>query len=184
VLTPHRRIDARRNCEVILRAADDAFAQESGVVSLAEIARRTGLSRATVYRHFRDRQALGAAHVARELATLRRIVKATDGQHRCFRHLLHLVLTTQVARRPLVSLFRELPERDQQKYAGALIAALTPAFHDAQAHGELRDDVAPADLVLVFEMIEGALSARSTTHDRDTTQRLIAVVIDGLFATS
>lgn len=184
MLTPRRRVDARRNREVILRAADEAFAQESGVVSLTEIARRAGLSRATVYRHFRDRKALGAAHAARELATLRRIVKAADGQHRCFRHLLHLVLSTQVARRPLVCLFRELPERDQQKYAGALIAALAPAFHRAQAHGELRDDVALADLVLVFEMIEAALSARPAADNRDATQRLIAVVIDGLFATS
>lgn len=180
MLTPHRRVDARRNREVILQAAEEVFAQDSGVVSLAEIARRTGLSRATVYRHFRDRQELGAAHVARELATLRRIVRSADGQHHRFRHLLHLVLSTQVARRPLVCLFRELPERDQQKYAGALIAALTPAFHRAQAHGELRDDVAPADLALVFEMIEAA----RTAGDRDATHRLIAVVIDGLFATS
>lgn len=183
MLPTHRRVDARRNREVILRVAEEVFAQDSGAVSLAEIARRAGLSRATVYRHFRDRQALGAAHAARELATLRRIVKAADGKHGCFRHLLHLVLSTQVARRPLVCLFRELPARDQRRCAGALVAALTPAFRRAQARGELRDDVAPTDLVLVFEMIEAALATR-TADNRDATQRLIAVVIDGLFATS
>jgi AcrR family transcriptional regulator len=181
VLTPRRRMDARRNREVILRAADEAFAQESGVVSLAEIARRTGLSRATVYRHFPNRRALATASAARELATLRRIVATVDGQHLCLRPLLHVVLATQVTRRPLVRLFHELPVSDQQKYRSAVIAALTPLFRRAQAHGELRGDVEPSDLALVFEMVEGALSTRLAA-DAATTQRLVAVVIDGLFA--
>jgi AcrR family transcriptional regulator len=184
VLTP-RRTDARRNRQAILRVADEAFAQGSEVVPLEEIARRAGLGRATVYRHFPDRQALGAAVAAEQLAMLRRIVDEADEEHCSFRDLLHMVFSVQVARRPLVHLFQELPVRDQRQHAEALIAVLKPAFRRAQAEGQLRDDVEPADLVLVLEMIEGAVAARSAGPDRDAAmQRLIGVILDGLFTLS
>jgi AcrR family transcriptional regulator len=181
VLTP-RRTDARRNRQAILRAADEAFAQGSHVVPLEEIARRAGLGRATVYRHFPDRQALGTAVAAQQLATLKGVVDAEQGERCSFRDLLHMVVSAQVSMRPLVQLFRELPARDQRHQADALVAVLTPAFRQAQSEGQLRDDVEPADLLLVFEMIEAVVAAVLPGGDRDaTTQRLIAVVLDGLF---
>jgi hypothetical protein len=93
-----------------------------------------------------------------------------------------MVVSAQVSMRPLVQLFRELPARDQRHQADALVAVLTPAFRQAQSEGQLRDDVEPADLLLVFEMIEAVVAAVLPGGDRDAaTQRLIAVVLDGLF---
>jgi AcrR family transcriptional regulator len=176
-----QRTDARRNRQAILRAADEAFTHGSDVVQLEEIARRAGLGRATVYRHFPDRQALGAAVAAEHLAMLRRIVSEAEEEHCSFRELLHMVLSEQVARRPLVHLFQELPVRDQRQYANSLIAVLTPAFRRAQAGGQLRDDVEPADLVMVHEMIEAAVVSGPEGAGRDAAmQRLIAVILDGL----
>jgi AcrR family transcriptional regulator len=181
VLTP-RRTDARRNRQVILKVADEAFAQGTGVVSLAEIARRAGLGRATVYRHFPDKQALGAAVAAEQLTALRQVVRAAEGDRRCFRELLHLVLCSQVSRRSLVQLLRELPDRDRRQHANALIAVLTTPFRQAQAEGRLRADVQPTDLALVFEMIDAGVEAVPASGDRNAAaQRLIAVVLDGLF---
>ncbi len=180
MLTP-RRTDARRNRQAILRVADEAFAQGSYVVPLEEIARRAGLGRATVYRHFPDRHALGTAVATQQLGMLRKVVDAAKAERRSFRELLHMVLSKQVSRRPLVQLFRELPARDQQQYADALIAALTPAFQLAQAEGQLRDDIEPADLRRVLDMIEAAVAAGPADAGRDAnTQRLIAIVLDGL----
>ncbi|GAB3283757.1 TetR family transcriptional regulator [Parasphingorhabdus pacifica] len=177
-----RRTDARRNRQAILRVADEAFSQGSDVVPLAEIARRAGLGRATVYRHFSDRKTLGAAVVSQQLGMWRRAIGESDGECCSFRDLLHGVLSDQVSRRPLVNLFRALPARDQRQHADALIAVLTPGFRRAQASGELRSDVEPADLVPVFEMIEVAVAAGSAGAGRDaTTRRLIAVLLDGLF---
>lgn len=185
MLTP-RRTDARRNREAILRVADEAFSEGSEVVALEEIARRTGLGRATVYRHFPDRAALGFAVAEHQLELVKEFVRTAEENPRCsFRELLQWVLFKQVARRALVQLFRELPTRVQQQHANALIAILRQSFRRAQAGGELRDDIEPADLFLVFEMVEAALAAIPADEDRDAaTQRIIEVITNGLLAVS
>lgn len=181
MLTP-QRTDARRNREIILRAADEAFAEGSAVVPIEEIARRAGLGRATVYRHFSDRYALATTVAAHRLETLKRIVGTAERDRRTFRDLLHVVLCEQVARRPLVNLIRELPEHEQRRFADSLIAVLAPAFRRAQAEEELRGDIEPADLVLVLEMIEGALSSKLVPADDEAAiGKLIAVSLDGLY---
>ncbi|QWF84773.1 TetR family transcriptional regulator [Amycolatopsis sp. CA-230715] len=174
-----RRSDASRNREKILRVADKALASGTRVVPLAEIAHRVGLGRATVYRHFPDRAALGSAIAAAHLTTLAGIAN----EQRPFRDLLELVLTEQAARRPLVTLFRELPHREQRRCTDALVAALAPAFRRAQAEGQLRGDLELADLPLVFDLLETAI-ASGAAHGRPeaSVRRIIAVVLDGLFA--
>ncbi|EWC58256.1 Transcriptional regulator, TetR family [Actinokineospora spheciospongiae] len=174
------RADARRNREAILRVADEAYAEGSEVVPLDEIARRAGLGRATVYRHFPDRRSLGLAVATERLAWLSR-VDAT-GEVCSFRELLLMVLSVQVERRSLVNLFRNLPNRYQQQYAEALISVLKPAFERAREQGDLRPDIELNDLVLVFEMVEAALLADfACVHGDESTQRLINVIVDGLF---
>ena len=174
-------MDARRNREVILRVADEAFG-ESDEVALDEVARRAGLGRATVYRHFPDRRALGLAVATERLAWLERLADRLDPGACQFRELLLAALTAQVTRRPLVRLFTRLPARYQHQYSAALIAVLEPAFRRAQAEGRVRPDVDVSDLVLIFEMIEAALSGGFPgTHHAESTRRLIPVIVDGLY---
>ncbi|WP_113692047.1 TetR/AcrR family transcriptional regulator [Amycolatopsis albispora] len=173
-----RRVDARRNRETILRAADEAFTENTGTVALEDIARRAGLGRATVYRHFPDRRALALAVAAEHLAALKLVAR----QRPPFRELLHAVLAMQVERRSLVRVFRELPERSQRQFTHALIAVLRPAFDEAQRDGTLRRDLQPADLALLFEMLEAALSGGPAPADRaEAVRRLVEVLLDGLF---
>lgn len=178
LLTP-QRTDARRNREIILRAADEAFAEGSEPVQIEEIARRAGLGRATVYRHFSDRHALATTVAAHRIDALARHVDSAEREHRPFRELLHVVLSDLVVRRPLVNLIRQLPEQEQQRFADALVTVLTPAFHRAQAAAEVRADLDPADLVLVLEMVEGVLASKLPRAD-DAVRKLIAVTLDGL----
>ncbi len=54
-----KRADARRNYELLIAAATEAFAERGADdVSLEEIARRAGVGIGTLYRHFPARQAL------------------------------------------------------------------------------------------------------------------------------
>jgi AcrR family transcriptional regulator len=163
-----RRVDAPRNREAILRAADEAFSEDADV-ALDEVARRAGLGRATVYRHFPDRTALALAVAAHHLAALKNRARGPEP----FRELLRTVLAMQARRRPLVRLFRELPERSQRQYAHALVSLLRPAFEEAQ---RIRADLEPADLALLFEMHEAALVSA------EPAERLVRVFLDGLAA--
>lgn len=179
-----RRDDGRRNREAILRVAEAAFVDDSDMVSLPEIARRVGLARATVYRHFPDRHALGGAVAAQYMDELRRVIGTAESDGRSFRDLLHWVLSTQVSNRPLAILLRELPTRDQQHHVEALVGVLTPPFRRAQAAGQLRPDLIPADLAIVMAMLDGAAGETAIfTADREAAlHRLVAVLLDGLFA--
>ncbi len=56
--SPARRADAARNRERILDAARAAFADADADVSMAEIARRSGVGSATLYRNFANRREL------------------------------------------------------------------------------------------------------------------------------
>ncbi|MFE9193269.1 TetR/AcrR family transcriptional regulator [Micromonospora sp. NPDC007208] len=53
-----KRADARRNFDALLVAARDAFAEDGAQASLEEIARRAGVSIATLYRNFPTREDL------------------------------------------------------------------------------------------------------------------------------
>ncbi|GAB3148365.1 TetR/AcrR family transcriptional regulator [Amycolatopsis stemonae] len=171
-----RRVDARRNREAILRAADEAFSEKADV-ALDEVARRAGLGRATVYRHFPDRTALALAVATHHLNALKHLVRGKES----FRELLRMVLAMQARRRPLVRLFRELPERSQRQYTQALVSLLRPAFEKAQREGSVRADLEPADLGLLFEMHEAALlSGLAPREPAESAERLVRVFLDGL----
>src|SRR5258708_19110255 len=52
------RADARRNRQLILAAADEAFAAEGIGVPIDDIARRAGVGAGTLYRHFPTKESL------------------------------------------------------------------------------------------------------------------------------
>lgn len=53
-----KRADARRNFDALVAAAREAFAEQGPQVSLEDIARRSGVSIATLYRNFPSREDL------------------------------------------------------------------------------------------------------------------------------
>jgi AcrR family transcriptional regulator len=171
-----RRRDALETRERILQVAGEAFACPSGPPSFDEIACRAGVSRATVYRHFPHRHALGAAVTARGFRALRHALSARDRMP--FRDLLHTVLATMVSLRWLLDLIDELPERERRRHLRLLIDMLTPAFRQAQADGQLRGDIEPSDLEPILRVLVAA--TRGPCWEA-TTQRLLNVLIDGLF---
>jgi AcrR family transcriptional regulator len=167
-----RRRDAVETRERILRAAGEAFATRSGPPSLAQVAGRAGVSRATVYRHFADRRALGAAVIDQGLGALR---GACDVP---FRDLLHGVLATAARMGGLADLIEELPEPERRRAVRRLVDALTPAFRRAQAAGELRADADPSDLGTVLRAVRAA--ARGPEGEV-AARRLLVLLLDGLF---
>jgi len=179
-----RRSDARRNRAAILRAAVEAFTGGCGTVTVQGIARRAGVGQATVYRHFPDRRTLAVAVLREHLAALERMVAAAAGEPAAFRSLLRDVLLAQASMRPLVTVLRQLPAREQRWCADQVLAVLTGPFRRSQEAHHLRRDVQLSDLPLVFAMLEATLES---TVDSGTSEaavrRVIDVILDGLFRT-
>lgn len=70
VPTRSLRADAARNRESLLAAAEDEFAERGLDASVADIARRAGVAKGTVFRHFATKEELIAAIVGEHLSKL------------------------------------------------------------------------------------------------------------------
>ena len=147
---PKRRADAERSIAAILDAAVDALASDPDA-SMAEIARRAGVVRATTYVHFPTRDALLDAVMDYTIADVAATVKAAEPDvgepaealvrllRATWRKLdrLHSIIAINEARlsaedfhqrhRPVVSAIAPLIVRGQK--AGAFRADLPTAWH-------------------------------------------------------
>jgi AcrR family transcriptional regulator len=175
-----RRSDARRNREAILSAAVELLTQGAEFLSLHEIARRTGLGKATVYRHFSDRQTLALAVAEDQLAMLGRLAATSVGEPAVFRSMLRAVLLSQASMRPLVEVIRQLPQQEQTRWANRLMTVLRKPFLTSRAAGYLRDQVEVTDLMLALTMVEGAVGPAAPGTEA-AMQRSIDLILDALF---
>jgi AcrR family transcriptional regulator len=162
----HRRADAERSIASIINAALEALANDPDV-SMAEIARRAGVVRATVYMHFPTRESLldavmehavgQVAEATREAEPARgepeealdRVLRATWHKLSDFQALLAINISRLSAKelrrrhQPVMTLFVPLIERGQQK--GVFRSDLPVSWHLAMlraiahaASGEVR----------------------------------------------
>jgi AcrR family transcriptional regulator len=148
--TRKRRADAERNITSIINAALEALAGDPDA-SMAEIARRAGVVRATVYMHFPTRESLLDAvmeHAVGQVAqatsgaeptrgepeeALERVLRATWHKLSDF-HTLLAINTSRLSAKelhrrhqPVMTLFVPLIERGQEK--GAFRGDLPVAWH-------------------------------------------------------
>jgi AcrR family transcriptional regulator len=178
-----RRRDAQRNRAAIVRAAVEVMSGAEAGVEMPAVARRAGVSLATAYRHFPDRQALVAAVVAHEVARLDEFLAANPDRPEMFRALLGQVLRTQVAMRSLGLLMRRVDPATRERYAHRVVTALTEPLRRAQDSGHVRKDFAPDDLRLLFRMVDGVLNSADDTADTHAAAcRSIDLMLDAMAA--
>lgn len=153
------RRDAQRRREALLRAATTCFQEFGYDVPLEIVADRAGVGRGTLYRNFKDREALALAIFSREIdeienvfdpaapieVNLARIIRDGASAQALFRRI-----ATDLKRSdPNLPAFEALRAR--------LEHLLAPALRQACERGEIDRAVSPADLVLVLQMVGGLL---------------------------
>ena len=153
----HRRADAERNTAAIISAALEALASDPDA-SMAEIARRAGVVRATVYMHFPTRESLLDAvmeHATGLVAdairqaepdrgepreAVERVLRATWQQLSQF----HSVLGINISR---------LSAKELRRRHLPMTTQFIPLLERGQAEGVFRSDVSATWLIAVLRAI-------------------------------
>jgi AcrR family transcriptional regulator len=155
-----RRADAERSVARILDAAVDAFADNPDS-SMAEIAGRAGLARATVYVHFPTREELIATVTDRAMSEVIAAIEATDPEQGDADAALGRVVEETWRRlgryHALIDINTRLPHSQLHDRHRSVLATLEPLIERGQREGRFRADVPPAwHLSMLMALIHAA----------------------------
>jgi AcrR family transcriptional regulator len=141
------RSDARRNAQRILDATAEAIATDPAA-GLEHIARRAGVSRATLYHHFATRDLLMDALTERSMGEVRTALAAARPQEGTASEALERVLRAAwrvIGRyRGLVIVNQRLPRDELRARLAPALAPITALIARGQRSGEF-DPELPAD---------------------------------------
>jgi len=183
-----RRADAERSIARILDAAVDALASDPDA-GMAEIARRAGVVRATIYVHYPTREALIAAVTERAMDEAHRAIESAEPQRGEPGEALRRVVTTawhMLGRyHALVAINTRLPHAELRQPHEPVLAALEPLIQRGQREGAFRRDVPPAwHLTMLMALMHAAsaeLQARRLPES-DVEAALIDTVLGAIAA--
>jgi AcrR family transcriptional regulator len=163
---PPQRADARRSVARILDAAVDALASDPEA-SMAAIARRAGVVRATIYVHFPTREALIAAITERALGEVSAAIESAEPTRGEPAEALERVITAAwrgLGRyHALVEINTRLASADLRALHAPVLDVLVPLIERGQRAGAFRADVPAAwhlgTLLALIHAASGELSA-------------------------
>jgi len=186
---PRRRADAERSIARILDAAIDALASDPDA-SMAEIARRAGVVRATIYVHFPTREALLDAVTHQAIAEVAQVIDRAEPDRGPPAEALARVVAASWRRlgryHALVAIntqqhgHAELRQRDS-----SVLATLQPLIERGQADGSFRVDVPAAwHVSMVMALIHAASGELSAgrLNDADAGTALVATILGAVTA--
>jgi AcrR family transcriptional regulator len=176
------RADAARNRELLLAAAEEEFAERGAAASVADIARRAGVAKGTVFRHFATKEDLIASIVVGHLATLtavaRRLADSTDPGAALLEFLT--VAADQHQQHDLTFLQTASADDSRVSAVGDEVYAGVELLVDrARDAGAIRSDVTGADVFLLMcapVHVAGNLADPAP----DLWRRYLAIIFDGL----
>ena len=180
------RADARRNRQRVLDAARECFARDGLDAQMDDIARAAQVGVGTVYRHFPTKEALAAAiaaaHFDRLAASAREALEDPDPWDG-FSSFLRRSGSEQAGDRALAEVMAAEPELmcDAANRRPDLHSALAELVHRAQAAGQLRRDLLPADVPMLICGVGRATLAGSEGPTM-SPRRYIEILLDGLRA--
>jgi AcrR family transcriptional regulator len=180
---PRRRADAERSVARIQAAAIEALASDPEV-SMAEIARRAGVVRATIYVHFPTREALIEAVTERAISEAVGVIEAAEPDRGAPADALRRVVTAAwraLGRfHALVALNVQLPPEELRRRHHAILAMLEPLIERGQRDGTFRSDVPTGwHLSMILALVHAASAELQAGRMRadDAEAAVVATVL-------
>jgi len=180
-----RRSDAQRNRLALLEAAAAAFADGGIEVSAGEIARRAGVAKGTLFRHFPAKRDLLSAVLAERMLELRGMIEEVERERPAG---LGAVAELMSRGAQMLAADRSFFDAAMNEAAGdaaltdaklALVSALERLVRAAQRIGELRPDVTGVDVAMLM-MAATNTCAPALAAEPALWRRYLALMIDGL----
>ncbi|MFC4032369.1 TetR/AcrR family transcriptional regulator [Streptomyces polygonati] len=180
------RSDARDNRGRILAVARAAFATEGLDVPIREIARRAEVGVATVYRHFRTKEALLTEAFAEQLASCSAVVAeglAAEDPWRGFRLVIERLMEMHALDRGFARAFTsQLPHADDfVADRDRTLRMLHELVRRAKVAGPLREDFVLEDISLALMANEG-IRAESPAMRVAASRRFAALMLQSFQA--
>ncbi|HXR28627.1 MAG TPA: helix-turn-helix domain-containing protein [Solirubrobacteraceae bacterium] len=179
------RCDAQRNRQALLEAAAAAFGEGGIDVSAGEIARRAGVAKGTLFRHFPAKRDLLGAVLAHRMRALEELIAEVSRERPPGLGAVAELMSRGAEMLAADRSFFDAAMRDaagESQLVGVkleLMAALDRLVADAQACGEVRTDVAGIDLAMLM-MAATNTCAPAQGRDPELWRRYLALMIDGL----
>ena len=180
------RADAARNLELILEAAEEAFAEKGHDACVADIATRAGVGQATIFRRFETKDDLISAVFARKIEQVVAAAETAARKRRAWDGLLDFMgVVSELHRRDrgfFEGMAHELLEDEQiAERKQAIHAIVSELVERAKAEGDLRGDISTDDIPALCSAAAQAGSMGPNAGPR-ATKRLLAVMTDGMRA--
>jgi AcrR family transcriptional regulator len=171
------RADAERNRRKLLDAAAELFRERGLEVGVAEIARRAGVGRGTLFRNFPTKQDLIAAIVIERMADAteygRRLLDSPDPGEALFGFLEEVVGRQQLDRCLFEAVADAFLANQEIRAAHAeVVDSLDELLGRAKDAGAVRSDVGALDVLMLLKGVCEAASALSSTEVTVVTRQL------------
>jgi AcrR family transcriptional regulator len=179
------RCDAQRNRAALLEAAAEAFAEQGIEVSVGEIARRAGVAKGTLFRHFPAKRDLLSAVLVDRMLALRAIVTDVSQSRPPGLAAVAELMTRGAEMLAADRSFFDAAMRDaagDERLVGAkleLMAAFDGLLEGAQSRGEVRADINGIDIAMLI-MAATNTCAPAQAREPQLWRRYIALMTDAL----
>ncbi|MGN9806245.1 TetR/AcrR family transcriptional regulator [Micromonospora sp. L32] len=176
------RADAARNRRLLLAAAADEFAERGLDASVADIARRAGLGKGTLFRHFATKDDLLAAIVLDRIDALNAVgEQLLDAADPGAALLEFLTVAADQQRQRDLSFLQEAGElnADVIRAREQMFRNVHKLVDRAREHGAVRADVTGADVILLM-CAPNYVTSYVPDASPDLWQRYLAIIFDGL----
>lgn len=183
-LSPVRkpRADAERNRERILEVAKEVFTRDGAAASLDDIARRSGIGNATLYRHFPTRDELIEAVYRSEvekLAAAQQRFAATTPPLEALRAWMLLLIDHISDKKLIIPAMNTVAGGAMRLIEGSrslIHTSFVASVERAIASGDLRSDTDPNDFV---RALVGIFHTTALPGWEPSARRLVDILIAG-----